>query len=158
MDKLDIPVREGLITEMCAYENGWITQLECRPAFLSLADADFIIESGKNGKHTFYSLTADGRLCLSHFHKRIPKSTRDEICEYIKANRLKFRKKQEFPADYYKNADGTYTVFLKILSPSATLLELKLNVQTRHGAKSIYNNWETKAPQVFELLHDSLNE
>ena len=158
LDKLDIPVKEELAIEMCSADNNWIPYMECRSAFHGLIDADFIIESGKQSNQPFYSLTADGRACLLHFHKTIPKSLRGDITAYIKENRLNYRKKQEYVADYFKNPDGTYTVILKILTPSQTLMELKLNVETRHLGKFIYNGWENKAPQIYETLHEMLSD
>ena len=95
-------------------------------------------------------------MCLSHFYTRIPSSLRAEITDYIKENRMSFRRKQEYFRNYYKNADGSYTVQLKIMDPTQTMLEIKLNVSNRHVAKLVYNKWEEKAAQIFYSLHEQL--
>ncbi|MCR5553713.1 MAG: DUF4364 family protein, partial [bacterium] len=58
--------------------------------------------------------------------------------------------------DYSRNEDGSYTVLLKILDPSGTKLELKLNVANRQIAQDIYKKWEQKASQVYGALYDIL--
>ena len=69
---------------------------------------------------------------------------------------MKYRKKQDYFSDYYKNADGTYTVVLKIESNTMPLMELKLNIQNRNTAKWIFKNWADKAPQVYEFIQENL--
>ena len=87
---------------------------------------------------------------------KIPASLREEITIFIRDNRQSFRRKQEYFSDYYKNADGSYTVLMKIVEPLGTKMELKLNVANRGIAKVIYNKWEEKASQVYASLYDIL--
>ena len=95
-------------------------------------------------------------MCLNYFFVNIPSSLRDEISNYIKANRLNFRRKQEYFRDYSRNDDGSYTVLLKILDPAGSKLELKLNVANRASAQDIYKKWENKASDVYAALYDIL--
>ena len=69
---------------------------------------------------------------------------------------MTFRRKQEYSGTYYKNADGTYTVILKIVDPIQTTLEVKLNVANRHTAKNVYEKWKDKAAQVYSSLQEAL--
>lgn len=154
-DKMDVPITENTIVEMCTSRNAWITYMDCKQAMGQLLEAGFIYQS-THERNSYYSITPDGRMCLAHFYMRIPSSTRNEITEYIKENRMTFRRKQEYFRNYYKNADGTYTVQLKIVDPVQTALEIKLNVANRHTAKLVYNKWEDKAAQVFYTLHELL--
>ena len=87
---------------------------------------------------------------------RIPSTLRSEITEYVKENRMAYRRKQEYYRNYYKNNDGTYTVHMKIVDPVQTTLELKLNVTNRETAKAVYNKWEEKAAQIYYFLHEEL--
>ena len=66
------------------------------------------------------------------------------------------RKRQEYFRDYSKNADGSYTVLLKIVDPMGTKLELKLNASSRGVAKNIYSKWEEKASAVYASVYDLL--
>ena len=81
---------------------------------------------------------------------------RESISEFIKANRMKYRRRQEYITDYFKNADGSYTVVLKIIEPAQPVLEVKMTVPSRHTAKWINKQWEERAPQVYATLYDML--
>lgn len=157
-DKMEIPLTENTIIEMCCSRNTWISYMECKQAVAQLIEAGFIYCPGNNNKESYYTITPDGRICLAHFFIRIPTSLRGEITDYIRENRMNFRRKQEYFRDYYKNADGSYTVKLRIHDPVATVLEIQLNVANRNIAKSIYNKWEEKAAQVYSTLHELLIE
>ena len=131
-DKMDFPIMEDTVFNLCTMSNSWISWMECKETVAQLLETGFIYQSVHENK-VYYSITPDGRMCLSHFYTRIPSSLRAEITEYVKENRMSFRRKQEYFRNYYKNADGSYTVQLKIMDPAQTMLEIKLNVsnQTR---------------------------
>lgn len=154
-DKMDVPITEDTVLEMCQGRNGWIAYMDCKQALYQLLETGFLYQT-THEKNIYYSITPDGRMCLAHFYMRIPSSLRTEITEYIKENRMSYRRKQEYSKSYYKNADGTYTVQLKIIDPVQTTLEIKLNVANRHTAKLVYNKWEEKAAQVFYSIHEQL--
>lgn len=154
-DKMDFPIMEDTVFNLCTMSNSWISWMECKETIAQLLETGFIYQSVHENK-VYYSITPDGRMCLSHFYTRIPSSLRAEITEYVKENRMSFRRKQEYFRNYYKNADGSYTVQLKIMDPAQTMLEIKLNVSNRHIAKLVYNKWEEKAAQVFYSLHEQL--
>lgn len=155
-DKMEMPLTETTITDMCCNKNAWISYLTCKEVLIDLIENGFVVTSTNNSGEQYYTITTDGRSCLSYFFMKIPSSIREEITIYVKNNRIAFRKKQEFFSDYYKNADGSYTVLMKIIEPLGTRMELKLNVANRGIAKVIYNKWEQKASQVFGSLYDIL--
>lgn len=156
-DNMEIPLTDATITEICCSQNNWISYITCKDIMADLLETGFILETtGSTDK--YYSITADGRSCLSYFFSKIPTSLREEILAYIKENRLHFRRRQEYFRDYYKNADGTYTVLMKIVEPLGTKLELKLNVANRGVAKQIYKKWEEKASEVYASLYNILIE
>ena len=155
-DKMEVPISEDTVIDMCAMANDWLPQIECKPILLSLLDAGFIYKVPSNHSDAHYTITPEGRECLAHFFVRIPTSTREQISEFVKTNKFKYRRKQEYLSDYFKNADGTYTVVVKIVEPTSQVLELKLNVPSRHTAKWINKQWDEKAPQVYAALYDIL--
>ena len=120
-DKMDFPIMEDNVLNICSNNNNWIPWMECKETLAQLLDAGFIYQSVHENK-IYYSITPDGRMCLSHFYTRIPSSLRAEITDYIKEKRMSFRRKQEYFRNYYKNADGSYTVQLKIMDPAQTML------------------------------------
>jgi hypothetical protein len=155
-DKMEVPVSENTLIDMCCSTNNWINQLECRPLLAQLIDAGFLYKSSGSHSEILYTITPDGRLCLAHFFIRIPSSLREQISEFVKNNRTKYRRKQEYVTDYFKNADNSYTVVLKIVEPSQNVLEIKMVVPSRHSAKWINKQWEEKAAQVYAAMYDML--
>lgn len=157
LEKLEMPVSEDLLLQMCSIDNGWIPYLYCKQV------VNEIIQSGLATKMTsqasrqpLISLTADGTYCLAHFYNVIPISRQEEITNFIKKQRMNYRKKQEFIADSFRNSDGTYTVTLKVLEVTQTLVDIKLIVPTRAIAISITNSWPDKAPDTYRMLYEQL--
>ncbi len=155
-DTMEMPLTENTITDMCCNRNTWISYLTCKEVLGDLIESGFIVSTTNNSGENYYTITNDGRDCISYFFSRIPASVRDEITNFVKENRMAFRRKQEYFSDYYKNADGSYTVLMRIVEPLGTKLELKLNVANRAIAKVIYNKWEERASQVYGSLYELL--
>lgn len=159
LDKLEMPISEELLLEICSIENIWIPYLYCKQIINELLESAMITKiTANNSDSHLLSLTADGRTCLSYFYNDIPVSVCDDVTEFVKARRLAYRKKQEFQADYSRNADGSFTVNLKILEIAQPLLDVKFVVATRAIATGIYNSWNKKAPDVYRALYDILVE
>ena len=154
-DKMEVPLSENTVLDMCSSSNSWISYMDCKPLLSTLLQHSFIYKVSTQGE-PLYSITPDGRICLADFYVQIPSSLREEISVFVKKNRNKYRKRQECVADYFMNKDGTYTVYLKIVEPSQPILELKLVVADRHTAKNIYKKWEEKAGSVYATVYDCL--
>lgn len=154
-DKMEVPISENTIFDMCTSSNNWISYMDCKPIINQLLDHSFIYNISSNGE-ALYTITPDGRMCLANYFVKIPSSTREEIADFVKENRTKYRKRQECIADYYMNKDGTYTVYLKIIEFTQPLFELKFAVPNRQVAKGIYKSWENKAADIYALIYDNL--
>ncbi|MBE5756772.1 MAG: DUF4364 family protein [Clostridiales bacterium] len=154
-DKMEVPLSENTILDMCCSSNNWIAYMDCQPILNQLLEHNFIYNVSTSDE-PMYTITPDGRVCLANFFVKIPASTREAISLFIKQNRAKYRKKQECVADYFMNKDGTYTVYLKIIEPIQPILELKLVVPNRQIAKDIYKKWEDKAANIYTLFYDNL--
>ncbi len=154
-DKMAIPLSEATLLDICTSENDWLSYMECKQFLAELIDTNLVY---RVPKATTLNITQDGVECLSLFYARIPLSIRDDITAYVRDNRLRFRKRQEYFCDYVKNADGTYTVIMRIDNGAATLMEIKMIVSTRQRAMYIYKNWIDKAASVYTLLQDNLIE
>lgn len=155
-DKMEIPLSSSTIEEVCSQENDWISFMDCKDTLSHLLSDQFVYELSSGGQQPFYSITPKGRVCLADFYVNIPKSLREDIVCFVRTNRLKYRRKQEYIADYFMNKDGTYTVYLKIIELAGTQLELKLTVPTRQIAKNIYKKWPDKAEVLFSSIYETL--
>lgn len=155
-DKMEIPLSDSTIADICCQSNEWLNYMDCQTTLSLLKDNGFV-----NVKNTssaaFYSLTPNGRNCLSNFYLEIPYSLRDSISKFAKQNQNRFRRKQEYIADYHMNKDGTYSVLLRISEDSVGIqFELKLNVPSRQIAKNIYTKWPDKAEHFYATVYENL--
>jgi hypothetical protein len=152
-EKMAIPLTEATVLDVCSSENDWLTYMECKQYLSELIDTNLVYRVPKSD---CLNITQDGISCLALFFTRIPSSIRDQITAYARDNRMRFKKRQSYFCDYSKNADGTYTVIMKINNESTTLMELKLVVANRSLAKFLYKSWVDKASQTYALIHDTL--
>ncbi len=152
-DRMAIPLSEATLLEICSSENNWLSYMDCKQYLSELVDTNLLYRVPKSD---CISITQDGVGCLALFFTRIPSSVRDDVNTYARENRMRFKKKQSYFCDYSKNADGTYTVIMKINNDISTLMEVKLVVGNRQHAKYIYKNWVDKAAGVFSPLYDPL--
>ena len=155
-DKMESALSSTTIVEMCATSNTWLNYMDCIELLPRLLDDGFICRVASPDEEPLYTITSDGRESLNNFYINIPKSIRDEIAAYVKKNSGKLRNRQECKADYFQNVDGTYTVFLKILAPVQPMLELKFVVPDKKTAQYIYKSFESKAPELYSAIYDTL--
>lgn len=152
-DKMAIPLAESTVLDICTSDNNWLTYMECKQYLAELIETNLIYRVPKS---ECFNITQDGVSCLALFFTRIPSSVRDEIVQYARDNRMRYKKRQSYFCDYSRNADGTYTVIMKINNDISTLMELKLVVANRQLAKYLYKSWVDKASQTYALIHDTL--
>lgn len=160
-DKMEVPLSEKSIEDMCSSANEWLSYMDCRPTISQLLDNGFIfcvspVGNAPKGGNKMYMLTPNGRMCLASYFTNIPVSTRDQISAFVKKNKNKYRKMQDYVSDYQMNNDGTYTVQLKILEIQGPQLDLKYVVPSRQIASEICRKWQDKAEDVYVTIYDSL--
>ncbi|MGN0961650.1 MAG: DUF4364 family protein [Christensenellales bacterium] len=158
LEKMEIPLTENNIVDICTSSNNWFTYLDLKEALYELIEVGFICENKSDNEESRYTITYDGRNCLSHFYYRIPKDLREKISAYAQENRMSYKRSQEYLSEYEKNVDGSYTVTLKIKEPMSpnSLLVLRLKTPNRQIALETTKKWADKAPQIYENIYDSL--
>ena len=154
-DKMESPLSERTVFDMCGSPNEWINVMYCRTIIEKLLTDNFLCEI-PSGDEPLYTITPEGRETLANFYINIPRSVREEISRFVKNNSAKYRMRQECKSDYYQNKDGTYTVFLRILTPVQPLLELKIVVPDKKTANRIYKKWEDKAAELYSVVYETL--
>ena len=125
-DKMAISLSEAALLDICTSENDWLTYMDCKQYLGELLDTNLLYRVPKS---EYINITQDGIGCLALFFTRIPASIRDDINAYARENRMRYKKRQSYFCDYSKNADGTYTVIMKINSDIATLMEQTVSLQ-----------------------------
>lgn len=159
MDKMEIPLTEDSIIDICTSRNNWLKYMDCKDVMWQLLDVGYIAKT-VNEDATIYNITHEGRNCLSlsNFYLKIPISTREEITAFAKENRMDFKRSQEYIGKYFKNNDGSYTTALKIKDPlqSQNMFEIKIVLPSRKSAVNATKKWQKKAPQIFENVYEIL--
>ena len=155
-DKMESALSSNTILDICSRNNSWLNQMDCLELLPRLLDDGFICRVASPDEEPLFIITSDGRESLNNFYINIPKSIRDDISAYVKKNSGKLRNRQECKADYFQNVDGTYTVFLVIRAPVQPMLELKFVVPNKKTAQRIYKSWESKAPDLYSAIYDTL--
>ena len=90
-DKMEAPLSENTVLDMCCSANNWISYIDCQPIINNLKDIGWISDIGSTQGEPLYSITPDGRVCLANFFVKIPASLREEISLFIRNNKIKYR-------------------------------------------------------------------
>ena len=158
MEKMEMPLTENSIIEICAVKNGWINYMECLDLLYQLSESKLIYKTECKEGEMRYNLTFEGRDCLSYFYKKVPNNLREEITEFSKANRLSIKQSQEYYANYTDSDDGSYLVTMRIYESliTAPLFEIKAKAPTRQSAEEACKKWRQSAPSIYEYIYDNL--
>ncbi len=155
-DKMEMPLTDNTVFDFCTATNTWLTYIDCKLALEELIGAGFLVTTENAAKERLYSLAPEGRICLAHFFPKLPSSIREDITCQVKSQRMSFKRKQEYFADYDKCADGNYRVNLRIVEPDKEVVEVIITVPSRGLASSVCEKWEEKAPAVYQTIYDQL--
>jgi hypothetical protein len=158
-DKMEFPLTDASISEIVMANPSWMTYMDSKDALFNLQESKFVFRA-RAGSDTAFGITQDGRMALSHFYTKIPASVREEITDFAKDNRQKFKRNQEYTYDYFKNSDGTHTVVLKIRDSGAneSLLEIRVKTPTRASAVRAAARWKDRAPMIYENINGMITE
>ncbi len=159
LEKIEIPLTEQSIIDICYGKNNWIKNyMDCKEIIYNLVDTGFIYKTNGHSEEDRYTITYTGRNCLSHFYQRINQDLREQIAEYVKENRIAFKRSQEYVGTIDRNSDGSYTVCLKIRSAliDEPMFELKIKAPSRQSALRAINIWKEKAHLIYENAYETL--
>lgn len=158
LEKMEIPLTENSILEICSSQNSWVNWMDCKELLSQLIASKFIYKPNTDSDESRYNITVMGRECLAQFYTRIPASLRDQISQFAQDNKIQFKRNQEYIAKSYKNDDGSYTVDLKILEPLTTdaIFSLSFKTDTRHNATFACKKWRELAANVYEYVYSKI--
>lgn len=156
MDKMEMPLTEKSIIEICSITNDWVNYMDCLDLLFQLSESKLIYKTECKEDEMRYSLTFEGRDCLSYFYKKIPVELRDAITDFSKANRLSIKQSQEYYANYTDADDGSYLVTMRIYENliSTPLFEIQIKAPTRQSAEEACKKWRQSAPNIYEYIYE----
>lgn len=156
MDKMEMPLTEKSIIEICSITNDWVNYMDCLDLLFQLSESKLIYKTECKEDEMRYSLTFEGRDCLSYFYKKIPTELRDAITDFSKTNRLSIKQSQEYYANYTDADDGSYLVTMRIYENliSTPLFEIQIKAPTRQSAEEACKKWRQSAPNIYEYIYE----
>ncbi|MCL2621877.1 MAG: DUF4364 family protein [Firmicutes bacterium] len=157
-EKMEIPLTENSLLDITTSRNTWLSYMDFKDTMWQLIENNFVYRFSKHSAECLYTITQDGRMCLSHFYTKIPASIREEIINFTRDNKYEVRRVQEYTNDYFKNADGSHTVIFRIREPQTNehVLEIRTKTATRHAAIQACQKWKDKAAHVYETIFNML--
>ncbi len=160
LDKMEIPLTENSILEICSSQNNWINWMDCKDLLFQLLTAKFVYKPNSDNDENRYNITVNGRGCLSQFYTRIPKSLREQIDAFALEHKMDFKRSQEYVSKNYKNEDGSYTIELRILEPvtASTIFSVSIRTDTRTSAMLACKKWKELAPSIYQAIYDKIIE
>ena len=159
LETIEIPLTEQSIVNICYSKNNWIENyMDCKEIIYSLVDTGFIYKTNGNASEDRFTITYTGRDCLSHFYHRINQQLKEQITEYVKENKIAFKRSQEYVSSIDKNSDGSYTVSLRIRSAliDEPMFEIKIKAPSKENAIHASNIWREKAHLIYENVYENL--
>jgi len=160
LNKMDIPLTESTIIEICTSQNDWLSYMECKDIMWGLKEKGFIEYEEPLTEESIVKITLNGIACLSHFYRMIPADLRESVSKFVQSERMNIKKSQEYQSDYTRLPCGNYRVNLKIKDATAggNLLELNFKTRERSSAMAATKKWREKAPSAYAFVVENLGE
>lgn len=154
LDRTNYTMTNSMISDFII-SKGYTNLFNLHEALSELIDNKFIsTDTIRDTIH--YKITNSGEEALSYFENRLPYAIKQDILEYLKAERINVKNESEIYADYFYNDSNWYTVQCIIKDRKETLMDLKFDVPTKSQAETICNNWRKKSSGIYEYLINQL--
>ena len=154
LDRTDYTMTNTMISNF-VIEKGYTNTFNLHEALSELISSGFI--SNDTIRDTIhYKITNAGEEALSFFENRLPYAIKQDILEYLKAERINVKNESEIYADYFYNDSNWYTVQCIIKDRKEVLMDLKFDVPTKSQAETICNNWRGKSSSIYDYLINQL--
>lgn len=154
LDRTDYTMTNSLISDFVVGK-GYTNLFNLHEALSELISTDFIsTDTIRDTIH--YKITANGEEALSYFENRLPYSIKQDILEYLKAEKINVKKESEIYADFVYNESNWFTVRCIIKDRKEILLDLRFDVPTKSQAETICNNWRARSSNIYEYLINQL--
>lgn len=154
LDRTDYTMTNSMISNFVVGK-GYTTLFNLHETLSELIASDFIAtDTIRDTIH--YKITNSGEEALSLFENRLSYAIKQDILEYLKAERINVKNESEITADYFYNDSNWYTVQCIIKDRKEVLMDLKFDVPTKSQAETICNNWRTKSSSIYEYLVNQL--
>lgn len=155
ISELNMPITNNQITNIMI-ENNIMNYFSLQQYLGELKSSEFIGTISNEGVKDGYIITDEGKKILSYFINRVPLTVKEKIQALIESNIDKIKQEIEITSDYMPKNETEYIVECKVNENKSNLITIKINVPTKAQAKTICQNWEQYASDIFGEVLESL--
>ncbi len=154
VNKAALPLSQSRVRDFIL-EKEYTNYITLNQAISELIDAEMMhVQTINNRPHL--TLTEEGRQTLSYFENSISDITKEEITEYLQANKLELRNEVSVTAYYDKDPSGEFLAHLTAKERDIPFMEITLSVPEEKTASSVCDNWLKRNEEIYKLLVEKL--
>ncbi len=150
LSKVNFPLSNNQISEFML-DKQYTTYFALQEVLSSLAEDGFIqVITYRNS--TQYKLTTEGSEIIPYFSGKISSAIREEIDQYIKANKYDLQCEVGTTTDYYQTSSGDYVAHCQIKEGDSNLIELSVSVPLEDQADAICSKWKDASQDIYNYV------
>lgn len=147
IDKFEIPITDNQLTEL-VMDMEILNYFVLQQFLLELVDIS-LLEYTDTDDVYYYLITEKGKETLSYFIDRLDKKLLQKLDNSIVKKRDQIHKEMQISASYEKKGKDDYIVDLKVVENDIKLIHIELDVVSNKQAKTICDNWKSKAENIY---------
>ncbi len=154
LDKVDFPLTNAQISNFIL-EKDYTNYFNIQQSISELIEAEFVsVETIGHSSH--YRITTSGTETLSFFDNMISPAIQEDMVNYLKKNKYSLRDEGSTLSEYFEAKKGEYTVRLRVLEKSESIIDLNIAVPTEEDAAKICNNWRAQSQKIYAYVLSNL--
>ena len=111
-----------------------------------------LIHAEKIRNVSYYTLTPEGEDTIRYLRSKINLPIREDIDQYLRANKLSLIDAVSVLADYYRTTNDDYEVRCVVREKKSNIIDLKILVSDEEQASAMCRQWRNKSQQLYEYL------
>ena len=154
LKKVNFPLNNGQISDFIL-QREYTTYFTLQEAINELVSDNFIqLINYRNS--TQYKLTDEGTETIAFFDSKISSAIKEDIEQYLKANKYALKTEVGTTSDYYKSTSKDYIVHCQVKEGKSTLIELNLSVPLEDQADAMCAKWKESSAEIYEFIMHKL--
>ena len=154
LSKVDTPISTNHLS-LFLLKNNYTDYFNFQQGLGELVNDGWVDTTEVHGR-TMYIITENGLKALSLLSNEISKNMKNDIEDYIKANKVALRENFSVQSKYYPYDLNQYVSNLTIDENGKRLLEINISSSNEDDAERICTNWKNSSDDVYPMLVEML--